>query len=301
MRVDHEMGPDHRCAPLPRRAIPASGEELPVVGLGTWQAFDVGADAAQRQPLAEVLAALAAAASGTGSGTGPGTGLGAVVDTSPMYDRAERVLGELVREAGLRDSLFVATKVWSEGRASGRAQLADSARLLGPAPLDLVQVHNLLDLDTQLATLREGQAAGVLRYVGVTHYTASAHDEVERVLRRERVDFLQINFSPFEPEAERRLLPLCAERGVAVLVNRPLGGARQMSALATRPLPPWAAELGCRTWSQLLLGWVLAHPAVTCAIPGTRSPAHLATNLDAGRGVLPDAAQRARILAAVRG
>lgn len=271
---------------LHQRPIPASGEPLPVVGIGTWRVFDVGAAPGERAPLREVLRQFVAQG-------------GRVVDSSPMYGAAEAVVGELAAELGVTDRLFLATKVWTTGREAGRRQIEASLRRLRAPRLDLLQVHNLLDWPTHLPTVRALQAAGRVRYVGVTHYTAGAYDEVERVLRRERLDFLQINYSLAEREAERRLLPLARERGVAVLVNRPFAEGALFRRVRGRALPGWAAELGCGSWAQFFLKWILGHPAVTCVIPGTGRVDHLLDNLQAGTGPLPDEPTRARMAAAV--
>ncbi len=267
---------------LTTRPVPSSGEPLPVVGLGTWQVFDVAEDPAVLATLARVLEVFAAAGA-------------RVVDSSPMYGRAESVLGRLAAEHGLRERLFVATKVWTDGRDEGIRQMERSLERLRVERLDLMQVHNLVDVETHTRTLREWQAEGRVRYVGITHYTRSAFPEVERLLARERYDFVQINYSIEEPEAERRLLPLAAERGTAVLVNRPYGQGGLFRRVRGRPLPAWAAEAGIASWGQFFLKWILGHPAVTCVIPGTGNPAHLADNLGAARGALPDAALRRRM------
>ena len=268
-----------------RRAIPSSKEALPVIGLGTWQTFDVGGGA-ERSPLRQVLQRFVALG-------------GRVVDSSPMYGRAEAVVGDLAAEDGLRDSLFVATKVWTSGRAAGVAQLEASLRHFRTRTLDLVQVHNLVDWRTHLTTLREWKHAGRIRYLGVTHYTASAYGELEKVMRAEPLDFVQLNYSVTEREAEQRLLPLAAERGMAVLVNRPFAEGALLRRVRGRAVPTWASDLGCTSWAQLFLKWIVAHPAVTCVIPATSRPEHLEDNMQAGRGPLPDAAARERIAAAV--
>jgi diketogulonate reductase-like aldo/keto reductase len=265
-----------------QRAIPRSGEKLPALGLGTWQVLDVPSSGA------EFDAATAAVRSFLDSG-------GAVIDSSPMYGRSEERVGDIL--AALRPATrpFLATKIWTSGKAAGQSQLADSHRLMRAKTLDLVQVHNLQDLDTHLATLRAAQAAGSVRYIGVTHYVASAHAELERVIRRERPDFLQINYSLAEPEAGQRLLPLARELGVAVLVNRPLTKGAMIDRAAGKALPPVASELGCRSAAQLFIKWVLADPAVTVVLTGTRNPRHAAENLAASSGALPTPAQRAAI------
>jgi aryl-alcohol dehydrogenase-like predicted oxidoreductase len=269
------------------RTIPSSGEEIPVVGLGTWQTFDVGTGPAERARLQEVLKRFAELG-------------GRVVDTSPMYGQAETVLGDLMAAVQLRPKLFVATKVWTSGKNEGVRQMESSLRKLRTDTVDLMQVHNLVDVEAHLATLEGWKRDGRVRYVGITHYTASGHDPVARLLASRTLDFVQINYSVGEREAERRVLPLAQERGVAVLINRPFGGGGLLRRLHSRPLPAWAGELGCQTWSQLLLKWVIAHPAVTCAIPATSSVAHLTENMQAGDGPLPDERQRAEIAAAAR-
>ncbi|MCL6639836.1 MAG: aldo/keto reductase [Candidatus Rokubacteria bacterium] len=272
--------------PLRQRPIPATGEALPVIGVGTWRVFDVGDSPAERAPLREMLRQLVAHG-------------GRVVDSSPMYGAAESVVGDLAAELGVTDRLFLATKVWTTGREAGIRQMEDSRRRLRASRLDLLQVHNLVDWSTHLRTLAAWKEAGRVRYVGITHYTAGAYDEVERVLRRERLDFLQINYSLAERDAERRLLPLARERGVAVLANRPFAEGVLFRRVRGRPVPGWAGEIGCETWAQLFLKWILGHPAVTCVIPGTGRPEHLLDNLKAGTGEFPDERLRARIAAAV--
>lgn len=266
------------------RAIPSSGETLSAVGLGTYRAFDVGTSGAEREPLREVLRRFVAAG-------------GRVVDSSPMYGAAETVVGDLAAELGLRGSLFVATKVWTSGREAGIHQMEQSMRRLRVTRLDLMQVHNLVDWRTHLGTLRGWKEAGRVRYVGLTHYTASAYGELERVMRDERLDFVQLNYSLAERDAERRLLPLARERGIAVLVNRPYAEGALFRRVRGRPLPSWAADIGCGSWGQYFLKWILAHPAVTSVIPATSQPQHLDDNMQAGLGTLPDAATRERMAA----
>lgn len=262
-------------AAMQTRLIPSSGQPLPVIGLGTYQGFDVAPGSAAYAQLPDVLRALFAAG-------------GSVIDSSPMYGRAEAATGELLAVAGSRSKAFLATKVWTRGRAEGLRQIDESLRLLRADPVDLMQVHNLLDWRTHLPTLRELKAAGRIRYIGITHYNAGAYDELAAVMRAERFDFLQINYSLDEREAERQILPLAAERGVAVLINRPFGGGGLLRRLRDRPLPGWSAEIGATTWAQLLLKFVLSHPAVTCAIPGTGRPEHMADNARGGVGPIPD-------------
>ncbi|WP_246262262.1 aldo/keto reductase [Aromatoleum evansii] len=264
-------------AAMPTRPIPSTLEPLPVIGLGTYVGFDVQRESDEYRRLPEVLRALFEAG-------------GAVIDTSPMYGRAEAVTGELLAAGGLRSRAFVATKVWTRGRAEGIRQMQESMRLLQVERLDLMQVHNLVDWRVHLATLREWEAAGRVRYIGITHYTQGAYGELEAVMREAQFDFVQVNYSVDEREAERRILPLAAERGMAVLINRPFGGGRVLRRLRDRPLPPWAMEIGATSWAQVLLKFVLSHPAVTCAIPGTGRPEHMADNVRAAIGTFPDAA-----------
>lgn len=280
-QVAPPMAPESRTklstTPMLSRRIPASGEALPVIGLGTWQGFDAAPGSDEYRRLPAVLQALFDAG-------------GSVIDSSPMYGRAEAVTGALLAAAGSRAQAFVATKVWTRGRAEGLRQMNESLRLLQTQRIDLMQIHNLVDWRTQLATLRDWKAAGRIRYLGITHYTASAYGELEAVMRAERFDFVQLNYSLDERDAERRILPLAAERGMAVLINRPFGGGGLLRRLRERPLPPWAGEVGATSWAQLLLKFVLSQPAVTCAIPGTSRHEHMADNARAGAGHVPDAA-----------
>jgi aryl-alcohol dehydrogenase-like predicted oxidoreductase len=266
------------------RKIPSSGVALPVIGCGTWRTFDAGPTPADRAPLTEVLRTLFDAG-------------GSVIDSSPMYGRAEAVTGDLLTAMKAQDKAFVATKVWTRGREAGIKQMQNSFALLQRERIELMQVHNLVDWRTQLATLRAWKAEKRIRYLGVTHYTESAHADLESVMRSEALDFVQLNYSLDDRAAARRLLPLAAERGIAVLVNQPFGGGELLRALRGRPLPLWAADIGCESWAQILLKFCLAHPAVTCVIPGTSRPEHMADNVRAGFGALPDAATRAKIAA----
>jgi aryl-alcohol dehydrogenase-like predicted oxidoreductase len=265
-------------SPMHTRPIPSSGEALPVVGCGTWIGFDHAPGSAEHRRLPGVLRALFDAG-------------GRVIDGSPMYGRSEQTTGELLAAAPApQPPAFLATKVWTRGREAGIAQMERSFELLRTRRIDLMQVHNLVDWRTQLATVRAWQAQGRIRHAGITHYTTAAFDEVEAVLRTEPLDFLQINYAIDDREVERRLLPLAAERGVAVIVNQPFGGGGLLRRLHERPLPGWAAEIGATSWAQVLLKFTLAHPAVTCVIPGTSRPEHMADNARAGTGPLPDAA-----------
>jgi diketogulonate reductase-like aldo/keto reductase len=265
-----------------QRAIPRTGEKLPALGLGTWQVLDVPARGGDYD------AALGAVQGFLASG-------GRLIDSSPMYGRAEERVGDILAALKPAARPFLATKIWTSGREAGRAQLAASHRLMRAKTLDLVQVHNLQDLDTQLSTLRAARDAGTVRYVGVTHYLAGAHGELERVIRREKPDFMQVNYSLAEPDAGVRLLPAARDLGVAVLVNRPFTKGSMIDRAAGKPLPPVATELGVASAAQLFLKWVLGDPAVTVILTGTRSAAHARENLDAASGRVPDASQRKAI------
>jgi diketogulonate reductase-like aldo/keto reductase len=265
------------------RPIPSTGEKMPVVGLGTWPVFDVGSDDAARAPLREVVRGLVA-------------GGGRMIDTSPMYGRSEGVVGDIVDALKLREKVFLATKVWISGRDQGIAQMAKSAQLLKSPVIDLMQVHNLVDWRTQLATLRAMKAKGMLRYIGITHYTTGALAELARILDSEDgIDFVQCGYSLATREPETRLFPVCAKRGVAVIVNQPFEQGDLFRQVRGKPLPDWAAEFDCASWAQLFLKYLIAEPAVTVVIPATNKSDHLADNLKAGYGRLPDAGQREQI------
>lgn len=247
-----------------------------MIGVGTWQTFDVGAEAAARAPLREVLKLLNKN----------------VVDSSPMYGSAETVAGDLVAELGLREKLFIATKVWTRGRDEGIRQMETSFKRLRVERVDLMQIHNLVDVETHTKTLLEMKKRKKIRYLGITHYTASAYAEVERLLKTQQYDFLQINYSLAERESENKLLPLAKDLGVAVIANRPFAEGALFRRVKGKALPPWAADLDIASWAQYFLKWIVSHPAVTCAIPGTGNPKHMQDNLGAGVGRLPNAQQR---------
>ncbi|HJU40136.1 MAG TPA: aldo/keto reductase [Tahibacter sp.] len=263
-------------AGIARRKIPRDGRAIPAIGLGTWQAFDYADDAAADRDARATLSLLADAAG--------------VVDSSPMYGRSEAVLGRLLRDADPARAVFVATKVWTRGKTAGRAQIDESLRLIGRDPIDLLQVHNLLDYDTQLATVLELKAAGRVRYAGATHYTAGAHADLVRVIESGKLDFVQVNYSLRERDAARTVLPAARANGVAVLVNRPFAEGDVFRATKGKPLPDFAQEIGVASWAQFALKFILGESAVTCAIPGTRNPKHFADNLAAATGPMPDAA-----------
>ena len=265
------------------RPIPSSGEPLPVIGLGTYSVFDVASTAeaiAERMAIVELLA---------GAG-------GSVIDTSPMYNRSEQVIGDVIAAGVPRDGLFLATKVWTDGQEAGAAQMDRSAQLMNTDVIDLMQVHNLRDTAVHMQTIRERQEQGSIRYSGITHYRASALDALERALREFRPQFVQINYSLGEREADERLLPLARDLGIAVLANRPYQAGRLFGAVRDRDLPGWATDFAA-SWGQFFLKFIISHPAVTCVIPGTSKPRHMLDNLEAGFGELPDAATRARMVA----
>lgn len=264
------------------RRIPRTGEPVPAVGLGTWQAFDVAGDARGTAEAKEALRVLVEQG-------------GRVIDSSPMYGSAESVTGRLAAELGVQSRLFIATKVWTTGRQAGIRQMEDSIKKLGVERLDLMQVHNLVDAQTHLATLAEWKASGRIRYLGVTHYHAGAHADLERIIARGTVDTVQVNYSLAEPEAGRRLLRAAADSGTAVIVNRPFAEGAMFGPVKGKPLPEWAKDIGCASWAQFFLKWILAQPAVTCVIPGTRNSTHVADNLGAASGPLPDEAARRRM------
>ncbi|MGV3570750.1 MAG: aldo/keto reductase [Ramlibacter sp.] len=271
-------------APL-ARAIPSSGEKLPLVGLGTWITFNVGQDAPARAQCAEVMAAFFAAG-------------GRLIDSSPMYGSSQGVVGDGLRK--LRAApVFAADKVWTSG--DGAAQAEASRRLWQVPRFDLLQVHNLLAWEKQLPLLHEMKAAGRLRYVGITTSEGRRHREFEEVMRTHRLDFVQFTYNPVDREAEQRLLPLAAERGIAVLANRPFQEGALLRRLQRHRLPPWAAEIGCASWAQFVLKFIVSHPAVTCAIPATSRVDHVRENMAAARGPMPDARTRARMADFVAG
>jgi diketogulonate reductase-like aldo/keto reductase len=274
-------------APLLTRPIPSSGERIPVVGLGTWQTFDVGSNERERLQRAETLRAFVEAG-------------GRVIDSSPMYGSSQAVVGDLVQSQGLRDRTWLATKVWTRGEAAGIQQMTESMALLRAPSIELMQVHNLVDWQAHLRTLRGWKEDGRVRYVGITHYVASAHDDVERVLRAESVDVVQLNLSLDEPEAADRVLGVCADRGVAFIANRPFGGGESFARARGKALPAWAAEYGITSWAQFMLKWILSHGEVTCAIPGTSRASHAVDNLGGAVGPIPDARGRGRMATAWR-
>ncbi len=278
--------PSATALPAPRtRPVPSSGEALPVVGLGSWITFNVGTDRAARDGCSAVMRAFFDAG-------------GRMIDSSPMYGSSQAVIGNGLSRLG-PVPLFAADKVWVSGAAHGVQQIEASRRLWGVPRFDLLQVHNLLDWQQHLPTLQAMKAAGLVRYVGITTSEGRRHREPEDILRRQSPDFVQLSYNLLDREAEQRLLPLAQERGIAVIVNRPFREGTLLRDLQRHRLPPWAAEIGCDGWAQVALKFIISHPAVTCAIPATSSVAHVRQNLGAARGLLPDAALRARMAADV--
>ncbi|HTS20586.1 MAG TPA: aldo/keto reductase [Casimicrobiaceae bacterium] len=270
-------------APAPIvRAIPASGETLPAIGVGSWITFNVPPDTPAAGALVPVLATFFERG-------------GAMIDSSPMYGYSETVIGGMLRNVP-HPRLFSATKIWTIGEGLGRMQFERSLELWGLAKFDLVHIHNLLDWETHLPTLKELKAAGRLRYIGVTTSEGNKHEEMERALSRERFDFVQLTYNFADRRVEERLLPLAAERGAAVVVNRPFDGGRLFRAVNGRTLPAWASEFDCRNWAQFFLKFVLSHPSISCAIPATHQTAHMVENMGALYGRLPDARTRSRMV-----
>lgn len=278
--------PAARTRAMIKRAIPRTREVLPVIGLGTARTFDIYSEDIP-QPLCAVMRLFVEHG-------------GRLVDSSPMYGTAEAVVGKLGRELGISEQLFFATKVWTSGREAGTQQMEESMARLRTDQIDLMQVHNLVDTKTHLKTLKGWKEQGRIRYVGVTHYLVDAYDDLMKIINSEDVDFVQFNYNIATRFAERRLLPLCAERGVAVIVNEPFEKGTLFELVDGHELPPWAAEFDCRSWAQFFLKFIVSHPAVTCAIPATSDPGHLIDNMQAAYGRLPDRATRERMARYVR-
>lgn len=268
------------------RAIPSSGETIPLVGLGSWITFNVGDDRAARDASTEVMRAFFQAG-------------GRLIDSSPMYGSAQEVIGYGLKKLGRPADLFAADKVWISGNGEGRAQMERSRRLWDIPRFDLMQVHNLLSWQTHLPTLFSMKTAGQLRYVGITTSHGRRHDELEKIMASRPLDFVQLTYNLVDREAEQRLLPLARERGIAVIVNRPFQQGALLDRLGRRPLPSWGAEIDCISWAQFALKFIISHPAVTCAIPATTRADHVRENLGAAAGRLPDPAMRARMAALV--
>ena len=264
---------------LIKRPIPGTDESLPVIGMGTWQTFDIGNNATARQNLSEVLKTFVARG-------------GSVIDSSPMYGRSEEVVGDLAKELDVLSELFMATKVWTRGRQAGIHQMEQSMQEMRTVPMDLMQVHNLVDYHTHKETLRKWKAEGKIRYIGITHYTDSAHDDLAALIRKDQLDFVQLNYSINDRHAEKELLPLARDKGVAVLINRPYGGGSLFGRVKGKPLPDWAADLDIASWGQYFLKFIVSHPAVNCAIPATSKVHHMEDKMGAAYGKLPDESSR---------
>ena len=277
------LGAEPDRAPLLRRSIPSSGQLLPVIGVGTAVVYDVDASDAKFALLVETMRTFLAQG-------------GAVIDTAPTYGRAEKCLGEIFRRIGGRERAFLATKISTIGEQAGVDGVAASLRNLGTDRIDLLQVHNIRDTEVHLRTIRRLQDEGKVRYAGITTSFRNTYEEYERIMRREKLDFIQIDYALDNRTAEERILPLARDRGMAVLINLPFGRGRLFSKARGRPLPAWASEIDCSSWAQFFLKFVLAHPAVTAVIPGTDRPEYALDNLNAARGRIPDAKMRERIV-----
>lgn len=264
------------------RPIPSSGEALPIVGVGTWIQFDVGTSDAEREPLRKVLTQMKKYG-------------GKVIDSSPMYGKSEAVVGDLTQELGIADHFFYATKVWTSGEVAGIQQMEASMQKMQRTTMDLMQVHNLIDWKTHIKTLRQWKDAGKIRYIGVTHYLDSAHAQLEEIIRNEDIDFAQFNYSIRSRHAEQSLLEAAQKHGVAVIINRPYEGGSLFNLVRQEELPAWAEEYDIASWGQFFLKFILSHPAVTCAIPGTSNPEYVVDNMMAGYGKLPDEAGREKM------
>ncbi len=264
------------------RSIPKTGEKLPVIGIGSATTFNIRPGSPELKPLGEVLSLFVKQG-------------GKVIDSSPMYGNAESVIGDLAGKSHLRNSLFIATKVWTADKQAGIAQMQRSLERFQTRKIDLMQVHNLVGVETQMGSLREWKAKGRIRYTGITHSERKGHGEVERIMRVQKPDFVQIDYSLMDRAAAQRILPLAQDLGIAVLINRPFGGGGIFQVISAKPLPAWTAEFDCHSWAQFLLKWIVSHPAVTCVIPATNNPQHLVDNMQAGFGRMPDAKMRERM------
>lgn len=269
-------------SPAISKTIPASGERLPAIGMGTWLTFDVGNEASAQAALLPVLQAFFDQG-------------GALIDSSPMYGSAEEVIGNLLASIKNKQALFAASKVWTLGQSRGENQMEASRKLWGVKRFDLMQIHNMLDQEAHLETLKQWKSEGRIRYIGITTSHGRRHEALEKVMAKEPYDFVQFTYNLIDREVEQRLLPLAADRGIAVIINRPFQGGALFNRIRNKSLPPWAAEFDCRNWAQFFLKFVVSHPAVTCAIPATSQAPHMLENMGAGSGRLPDAATRRRM------
>ena len=269
-----------------RRLIPGSNERIPVIGLGTWQSFDVGYSKKEREPLKEVLKILIQYG-------------GSVIDSSPMYGRSEKVVGDLTTELNIKDKIFEATKVWVNGKEPGIEQMNDSMNLMKVEQMDLMQVHNLVDWKTHLQTLKKWKEEKRIRYIGITHYKKSGYAEFEKIMRTEELDFIQINYNLAVRDAADRILPLARDKGIAVLINRPYEGGSLFRITKNKTLPEWANEFDAKTWGQFFLKFILANPAINCVIPGTSKANHMLDNAQAGFGRLPNIEHQKRMISLI--
>lgn len=267
-----------------KRKIPSSGEELPVVGLGTWQTFDVGNDREQRLQLMDVLKEMKSLG-------------GTVIDSSPMYGSSEKVIGDLCTQLKINDHFFYATKVWTHGRQAGMDQMQDSMRKMQRQQMDLMQIHNLMDWQTHIKTLRDWKSEGKIRYWGFTHYTNASHDQLAKLIKQEQPDFVQFNYSINDRHAELRLLDTAKDQGAAVIINQPFDSGNVFRKVSGKALPDWCAEIDINSWGQYFLKYILGHEAVTCMIPGTSKAKHVIDNMGAGYGRLPNANERNNMIA----
>lgn len=279
----HGLASQSSMKTLITRKIPGSGESLPVVGMGTWQTFDVGSTANARADVKEVLKEFVALG-------------GKLIDSSPMYGNSEEVVGDLAADLNVQSSLFMATKVWTTGESAGIRQMENSMKLLRSKPIDLMQVHNLVDYATHYKTLMRWKAENKIRYIGITHYTTGSYANLASIIKRDSIDFVQFNYSIITREAESYLLPLAAEKKVGVIINRPFESGGLFSKLKGKALPTWASEFDCTSWGQFMLKYIIAHPAVTCVIPATSKVHHLKDNMNAGYGSLPDENTRKKMV-----
>lgn len=268
-----------------QREIPLTGEKLPVIGLGTWQTFDVSSSS-NLQPLQQVLSVLSDAG-------------GKLIDSSPMYGRSEETVGALTVDASPH-RFFYATKVWTQGRDEGIRQMENSFQKFRRTVIDLMQIHNLVDWKTHLATLRKWKEEGKIRYIGITHYTDGMHNELAKIIKSEKIDFVQFNYSIAHRNAEKILLPTAAEHGVAILINRPFGEGNLFNQVQGKNLPSFATEYKIKSWSQFFLKFIVSHPAVSCVIPATSNPVHAADNMDAASEPLPDELIRKKMVEAFK-
>jgi diketogulonate reductase-like aldo/keto reductase len=265
------------------RAIPSTGEQIPVIGIGTWQRFDVGKNESERQPLKEVLTEMKRLG-------------GKLIDSSPMYGKSEQVVGDLTTELNIADDFFYATKVWTTGKQNGIDQMNDSMRKMKRDVMDLIQIHNLVDWQTHLQTLRQWKDEGRIRYIGITHYQSTYHDELERIITKEKIDFVQFNYSIRVRNAEKNLLNVARDKGVAVIINEPLEKGSLFKLVQRKLLPGWCSEIDINNWTEFFLKYIISHQAVTCVIPATSNPKHAIDNFKSGFGKLPDEATRKKMV-----